>query len=253
LDVVQYLALEVGLVDHVVVDDADRADARGREVQARGRAEPARTEQQHLGVEQLALPDLADLGQHDVPAVALDLLGRQHARPLEWKAGVLPRTEAAGHRGHLLVAQLAQRARAEGRAGPTRAVDDDLVVAIGDQIFDLQLEKSSWDPLGRRDEALLVLVALADVDQHGRCAAVGDPGPGVLDRDLADALLDLRQDLVERRHFPELSGFIRLAPFCLKDSGPSALWDFDRAFAGRQTRESTVITVDFNSWRGAGP
>ncbi len=48
------LALEVRRVDDVVVDDAEAADARGGEVERRGRAEAAGADQQHLRVEQLA-------------------------------------------------------------------------------------------------------------------------------------------------------------------------------------------------------
>ena len=57
------LALEVGEVDDVVVDDAERADAGRREVERGRRAEAAGAEQQHLGVEQLLLALQADLGQ----------------------------------------------------------------------------------------------------------------------------------------------------------------------------------------------
>ena len=70
------LALEVRQVDDVVVDDADRADARGGEVQRGRRAEPAGAEQQDLRVEQLLLALGADLGHEHVAAVALALLGR---------------------------------------------------------------------------------------------------------------------------------------------------------------------------------
>ena len=62
------LALEVGDVDDVVVDDADRADARGGEVERGRRAEAAGAEQQHLGVEQLLLALGADLGEQEVAA-----------------------------------------------------------------------------------------------------------------------------------------------------------------------------------------
>ena len=57
------LALQVGEVDDVVVDDAERADAGGGEVERGRRAEAAGAEQQHLGVEQLLLALGADLGE----------------------------------------------------------------------------------------------------------------------------------------------------------------------------------------------
>ena len=60
------LALQVRLVDDVVVDDAERADACGGEVERRGRAEPAGADQQHARVEQLLLAGLADLGDQQV-------------------------------------------------------------------------------------------------------------------------------------------------------------------------------------------
>ena len=69
------LALEVGDVDHVVVDDAERPDAGGGEVERGRRAEAAGAEQQHLGVEQLLLALDADLGEQEVARVALALLG----------------------------------------------------------------------------------------------------------------------------------------------------------------------------------
>ena len=69
------LALEVGQVDDVEVDDADRPHARRREVERGRRAEPARADQQHLGGQQLRLARGADLGDQQVAAVALALLG----------------------------------------------------------------------------------------------------------------------------------------------------------------------------------
>ena len=72
---VDHLALQVREVDVVVVDDPERADAGGGEVQRGRRAEPAGAEQQHLRVEQLLLALDADLGQQQVARVALALLG----------------------------------------------------------------------------------------------------------------------------------------------------------------------------------
>ena len=44
------LALQVGLVDRVELDDAERADAGRGEVEQGGRAEPAGADHEHLGV-----------------------------------------------------------------------------------------------------------------------------------------------------------------------------------------------------------
>ena len=76
------LALQVGLVDHVELDDADGADAGGGEVQQRRRAQPARADDQHLGVLQPLLPVHAQVGDDQVPAVARDLFARQLGRRL---------------------------------------------------------------------------------------------------------------------------------------------------------------------------
>ena len=58
----------------VVVDDAQRAHARRRQVQRGRRAEPAGAEQQHLGVEQLGLALEPDLRHQQVARVAVALL-----------------------------------------------------------------------------------------------------------------------------------------------------------------------------------
>src|SRR5439155_26693067 len=67
---VRDLALQVRRVDLVVVDDSEAADTGGGEIEARGRAEAARADQQDARLEQLQLPFDADLGDQDVPAVA---------------------------------------------------------------------------------------------------------------------------------------------------------------------------------------
>jgi hypothetical protein len=64
---VNHLTLEVRLVDLVVVDEAECADARRGQVERRRRSEPAGADQQHPGVEQLELSLDADLGEKRVP------------------------------------------------------------------------------------------------------------------------------------------------------------------------------------------
>ena len=68
------LALEVRLVDDVGVDDPERADPGGGEVERGGRAEAAGADQQDPRVEQLELALLADLGDQQVARVAGALL-----------------------------------------------------------------------------------------------------------------------------------------------------------------------------------
>ena len=66
LRVVNHLALEVGQVDRVVVDDPERADPGGGQIQRRRRSQPTGAEQQHLGVEQLLLTLDPDLGEQQM-------------------------------------------------------------------------------------------------------------------------------------------------------------------------------------------
>ena len=47
------LALQIGQIDPVVVDDADRPDPGGREVEQHRRAEPAGADDQHARLQQL--------------------------------------------------------------------------------------------------------------------------------------------------------------------------------------------------------
>jgi len=68
------LALEVREFDHVVVDDAEAADARGREVLDDGRAEAAGPHAEHGRVEQVRLSLRPDVVHDDVPGVAVELL-----------------------------------------------------------------------------------------------------------------------------------------------------------------------------------
>ena len=75
--VVDHLALEVGRVDVVVVDDGDRPDPGGCEVEQRGGAEPARADDGDAGVEQTALPLRAHRGQEQVTRVPRHLLGAE--------------------------------------------------------------------------------------------------------------------------------------------------------------------------------
>ena len=73
----QQLPLQVADVDDVEIDDAERADAGGRQVHRGGRSETARADAQHLRGFQRALPVHADFGKDQVTAVAPDLVARQ--------------------------------------------------------------------------------------------------------------------------------------------------------------------------------
>ena len=172
------LALEVADVDDVEVDDADRPDARGGEVERGRRAEAAGADEQRLRAEQLRLAGRADLGDEQVAAVALLLLGGQDDRRLEVEPGALPGLEAALHRGDVGVAHLGQGLGREQRADAAGAVQDDRGVAVGRGALDLLLDVALGDVVGAGQVALLPFGRLADVDDRGRAARAGRRPPG---------------------------------------------------------------------------
>ena len=187
------LALEVRDVDHVVVDDAERADAGRREVQRGRRAEPAGAEQEHLGVEQLLLALLADLGQEEVAAVALALLGRPLARDLDVVAAVLPQRVAAGHRLDVLVAEVVAQGLGGERGAVARgAVEDHPLRAVGRCALDARLEVAARHVDRAGDLARRDLLGLADVDDDRAVAELLVDLGGV---DLVDLGLDLADEL----------------------------------------------------------
>ena len=59
---VDNLALQVAVVHHVEIHDADAAHARRRQVQRQRRAQPARADQQHAAALQLLLPSMPTSG-----------------------------------------------------------------------------------------------------------------------------------------------------------------------------------------------
>ena len=76
---VEHLPLQVGEADDVRIDQGDMADARRGQVERRRRAQAAGADDQHPRRLQRLLPRAADLAQHQVAGVALDLLvGETH-------------------------------------------------------------------------------------------------------------------------------------------------------------------------------
>ena len=190
---VDHLALQVRQVDLVVVDDPERAHARPRPDTAPPANPGRRRRAAARGVEQLLLPVHADLGEKQVAGVALALLGGERARRLDLVTAILPKREAPGHRLDVLVTEvLDQRASGPGRAVARRAVQDHVLVAIGDGALDPRLEIA----LGYVDRAGDVpgrpLLGLTDVDDHRAVADLLVHGGGI---DLIDPALDLAENL----------------------------------------------------------
>ena len=77
---VDHLPLQIRQRDHVVVDDAERADAGGGEIKQHRRAEPAGADHQHAGAAERGLSRPAHLAQHDVARIAFKFVGSSACR-----------------------------------------------------------------------------------------------------------------------------------------------------------------------------
>src|SRR4051812_19737014 len=125
-------------------------------------------------------------------AVALTLFAVERARQLGRKPAALPVGVAAGERDHVLVAELLERLRGEGRAVAGGAVEEDRLGAIGGRLLDARLEVAAREVDRARDTALGPLVQLADVDDERALRRVEQ-----LARPRDVDLVDLRLDLLE--------------------------------------------------------
>ena len=162
---VEHLALEVRLVDDVVVHDAEPPDSGRCQVERRGRAQPSGTDEQHLRVEQALLALHADLGDEQVAAVAHLLALVEPRRKLERQPGLSPGVDAAGERDDCAVAPLAQRLGRAQRAVAVCAIEDDRALPVGLELL-VELLHRNVHRVG--DPTPLQLPQLADVDEDGR-------------------------------------------------------------------------------------
>jgi hypothetical protein len=156
------------MFDRVVVDDAEGADAGGREVEQRGRAEAPGAEAEHPCVEERALPGLADLWEREVPRVARALRLRERAGECDGEAELLPTHEARLGAGDAGVAHVPQRGGGERRAGAACAVQHHGSVAVRRDELDvaLQLRPRHVQRVGQVPRA--ELFSLAHVDERVR-------------------------------------------------------------------------------------
>ena len=163
---VEDLALQVGQVHHVVVDDAHGADAGRGQVIGGRRTQAARSHHQHPCVQELRLALFADLGQQEVAAVAGELLLGELPVLDERVALVLPGGVSAGHGDHVLVAHLLHDLAGEKRPHAAGAVGDDggrLVRHLG---VHLHFEEASWDRHRVLQVSFPVFLFLAHVQEH---------------------------------------------------------------------------------------
>ena len=141
------LALEVGQVDDVEVDETDGPDPGRREIQRRRAAEAAGADEQRLRGEQPCLAGRADLRDEQVAAVALLLLGVRTTGVSKSRPAALPALEPAAHRLDVGVAHLGERLGREQRAHAAGAVQDHRGLAVGRRGLDLLLDVGLGDVL----------------------------------------------------------------------------------------------------------
>jgi hypothetical protein len=92
---VEHLTLQIRNVHDVEVDESERADASGREVQGEWRTETARPDEQNAPGLELSLTIDPDIGKNEVPAVSEHLLVGQRVATVEmWHLVILRRSPA---------------------------------------------------------------------------------------------------------------------------------------------------------------
>ena len=150
LGVVDHLALQVGGVDDVVVDEAERADAGGGEVE-RGRARRARRRRaagpwrSASSAGRRRRPRAAACGASSGRAARRVMpLGGDDRQPL-----LLPGEDAAGHRGDVLVAEPLQLLGGDRGAVAGAAVEDRARRLVGGGRGDLVAEQAAAAPACR--------------------------------------------------------------------------------------------------------
>src|SRR5947209_10246447 len=79
----QRLAMKIGELDHVIIDDRQLADPRSCERRNGRAADAARANNCDRCVFKLALPHPADLAQHDLACIAVKLVVGEVHRPVE--------------------------------------------------------------------------------------------------------------------------------------------------------------------------
>jgi hypothetical protein len=189
---VQHLALEVGVVDHVVIDDPEGAHPGSRQVQRGRRTQAPSADQQHPRLKQLPLPSLPDLRDQQVSAVATPLFRRQGRGYGPGLPGRLPAVEASGERDDVAVAKVGERLRGKGRPPPPGAVDDDRSLSVGGELLDPELEEPAGDMDGPRHNSLFDFVALPHIEHEG---TAGTKPIRILGVDLPDLGSDPAQEI----------------------------------------------------------
>ena len=178
IDPMEDLSLEIGHIDDVVVDDADRAHPGGRQIEGGGRSETAGADQEHPRIEQPGLAGLAHFGEQQVTAVAAALVAPEGEGSIPLPALALPALDAARQRADVGVAESSSDSAASADRSPTAQYRMISVAGSGTRPAMVLSRTPAGDVGGVADGAELVLVALAHVDEHrpteGRLRFLGE-------------------------------------------------------------------------------
>ncbi len=129
---VEHLSLQVRQFDHVVVDQAERADAGGRQVQGRGRAQPTGSDDDHASLVESLLAGDADLGESDVPGVAVPGGVAEVCVGHRWQPETHPAPDSPGERGDAAIPGILELGGHDGGSLADRAIEDDRGVVVRD-------------------------------------------------------------------------------------------------------------------------
>ena len=198
LGLVENLALEVRELDMVRINDSKGPDPGGGEIECRGGAEPSGPDAEDLRQEKSLLPPLPHLGEHEVAAVSLDLLGCQGGLLDEGIVQHLPTLKPTDQGGDVFVTELLERLGREERAEAREAIEDERGLRIRNGLGNLEFQESPTDGDRRRDQPLPApLVGVPDVNQQEFFAGL-ELFLEVLAGDLRNDLASLCQQLAVR-------------------------------------------------------
>jgi hypothetical protein len=160
----QDLSLQVRSIHDIAVDDAEFSDAGCSQVIGSGTAESASAQHQHIRVEQFKLAFLADFRNRQVSTVSCALFVVQRLGDMDRISGLFPGAKATGDGFDIIVAELFERFRSQCRTRATGTIQDDFFVFVGDEVFDLQVEKAARDEGRPFDVPIAPFIALTNID-----------------------------------------------------------------------------------------
>ena len=162
---VQDLALQVGDVDHVGIDNAERPNARRGQIQARRATQSAGADEQHTRVEQFALSAFPHFGNEQMAGEPLHFGLVERAVAVEVQPGGLPRLDVALDVRDIGIAHALQCLCGQ-RALALVAIDDNRAITVVVHAFDAKFEKPTRHIFRAGDIPSDVVFALAHVNEQ---------------------------------------------------------------------------------------